>query len=85
MLFIKKVIYLPKLTAAAGSMETFGFFGLVGAKDVDKDEEDDEGIAFVTLGNETDAPEVTGTGEVGIRLVAPLLLLWLLLLPLDSL
>ena len=77
------------MTAAAGSMQTFGFFGLVGAKVVDKEEEDDdEGIAFVTLGNETaDAPpEVIGIGEVGIRLapLPPLLMLLLLLLPLDS-
>ena len=59
----------------AGSMDTFGFLGLVGAEDpapdptwfpllrtLDKVVDDDEGIAFVTL------------GVVGIRLV--LLPLW---------
>ena len=50
----------------AGSMDTFGFLGLPGAEPrefaapgaVDK-VDDDEGIAFVTL------------GEVGMRLVLP--------------
>ena len=52
-------------------MDTFGFLGLVGAEDtatdptrfplrtLDKVVDDDEGIAFVTL------------GEVGMRLVLP--------------